>query len=89
MREECGDFFGREGREDADGREEEIAVMVVRVEAGGFEEDGVGGGFDEGVDGGGEGCVARVQGVGHGRVLQPMIAEAAEGGNRGRAYLSG
>ena len=63
--EEGGDLVEGVGGEDADGREEEIAAVVVGVEAGGFEEDGVGRGFDEGVDGGGEGRGAGVRGGGH------------------------
>ena len=69
LREERGDFVWRGSREDAGGVEEEVAVVVGGVEAGGFEEDGVGGGLDEGVDGGGEGRVASVRGGWHGRVL--------------------
>ena len=49
--EERGDFFGRGGGEDAGGVEEEIAVVVVGVEAGGFEEDGVGGAIRRGCGG--------------------------------------
>ena len=70
--EEGGDFVGGLRCEDAGGVEEEIAVMVGGVEAGGFEEDGVGGALDQRVDGGGEGCVADVRRVGHARA---MIAE--------------
>ena len=69
LREERGDFVDGVGDEDSGGVEEEIAVVVVGVEAGGFEEDGVGGGLDEGVYGGGEGLEAGVRGGGHVRVL--------------------
>ncbi len=55
LMEEGGDVVEGGGREDARGVEEEVAVAVLRVEAGGFEEDGVGVGFDEGVEGGGKG----------------------------------
>jgi len=68
LREERGDFIGGGSGENAGRVEEEIAVVVGSVVAGGFEEDGVGGGFDQCVDGGGEGCEARnayVAGVGH------------------------
>ena len=47
-------------------------MLVGGVEAGGLEEDGVGGAFDEGVDGGGEWRVAGLRRVGHGSVLGPL-----------------
>jgi len=67
--EESGDFVWRGGRQDAGGVEEEIAVMIGGVEAGGFEEDGVGGRLDEGVEVGGEGRETGVRGGGHGETF--------------------
>ncbi len=69
LREERGDFVWRAGREDAGGVEEKIAVVVGGIEARGFQEDGVGGALDEGVDGGGEGRVTDVRRRGHGETF--------------------
>ena len=63
LMEEGGDFFGRVRGEDAEGMEEEIAAVIVGVEARGFEEDGVGGIGRQGGDRGRE-----WSGLGHGSV---------------------
>jgi hypothetical protein len=53
------DFVEGSCGEDVRGFEEEIAVAVGGIEAGGFEEDGAGAGFDEGAHGWWEGCPGR------------------------------